>query len=87
MRKEKNMSDILTIDENGLQVPFIPVQGTESQILVSNDGKALEGHVYFATDTKKIFLGKDKKFIPMSEKNTFFYGTKDVCIDRKKGFC
>ena len=33
-------------------IPFIPVQGTEMAILAKTPQ---EGHIYFATDTKKIY--------------------------------
>ena len=37
-----------------------------------------EGHVYFVTDTKKIFLGKNGKMIPMCATSGFFYGIKEI---------
>ena len=74
------LEKVNNIEEENSKLPFIPVQGTEEKIL-SNSNQALEGHIYFATDTKKIFLGKNNEFIPMCEKNTFFYGTKDVGWD------
>ena len=44
-------------------VSFRPVRGTEENILAR--GAAMDGYLYFATDTGKIFLGKDDEFIPM----------------------
>ena len=62
------------------KLAFIPVQGPENKIL-NNENHPKEGHIYFTTDTKKIFLGKNDEFIPICEKNAFFYGNKDVGWD------
>lgn len=70
--RRKNMSNN--------KLAFIPVQGPENKIL-NNENHPKEGHIYFTTDTKKIFLGKNDKFIPICEKNAFFYGNKDVGWD------
>lgn len=43
-------------------VSFRPLRGTEEKILA---GPAIDGYIYFATDTGKIFLAKDYEFIPM----------------------
>ena len=57
---------------------FYPVQCSENTLQTL---KAQEGHVYFTTDTKKIYLGKNNKLIPMCAATGFFYGTKDIEYD------
>ena len=53
-------------------VSFYPVQGKESAILNSNYA---EGHVYFATDTKRIFLDANGvKKMPMGGNSGVYYG-------------
>lgn len=55
------------------KIPFSPVQGTEAQIMEMNSYN--EGYVYFATDTKKIYLdagGRAK--IPMGGNSGIYYG-------------
>ena len=46
----------------GTGVSFRPVRGLEEKILA---GPALDGHLYFATDTGRIFLSDGWDFIPM----------------------
>ena len=52
---------------------FRPVKTTEAA-MESRD--AINGFVYFATDTKKIYLGSDDKYIPMGGNSGVFYGVK-----------
>lgn len=61
---------------------FIPVRGTEASIMANFPGYN-EGYLYFATDTKKIFLdAKGKSKIPMGSSNSgIFYGTRTVTED------
>jgi hypothetical protein len=40
-----------------------------------------EGYVYFVTDKKKIFLGKQGSMIPMCATSGFFYGIKEIEYD------
>ena len=40
-----------------------------------------EGYMYFVTDTKKIYLGKNGKMVPMGSGSTFFYGVKEIEYD------
>ena len=40
-----------------------------------------DGHIYFTTDTKKIFLGKNREAIQMCGATGFFYGTKYIPED------
>jgi hypothetical protein len=70
--------DVMT-DFNNSGCRFIPVQGTEAAIL--GEGTSSEGYVYFTTDTKKIFLGKGGKFIPLNGGHNFFYGNKSIPVD------
>jgi hypothetical protein len=59
-------------------LPFQPVQCLEETIkaMVPEDG-----HIYFTTDTKKIFLGKNQEAIQMCGATGFFYGTKYIPED------
>lgn len=53
-------------------IGFYPVQGKESTILNS---EYAEGHLYFATDTKRIFLDANgKKKMPMGGNSGVYYG-------------
>ncbi len=58
---------------------FYPVQCSDATLQTLSPQ---EGHVYFTTDTKKIFLGKgtgeSAKMIPMCAATGFFYGTKYI---------
>lgn len=38
----------------------------------------INGFVYFATDTQKIYLGEDNKLVPMSSSKGYFYGNKNI---------
>lgn len=70
----------MSIDNIGL--PFRPVQGTENKI------KSLtptNGWLYFATDTKKIYCGKNNEFIPMGGNSGIYYGTRPLTEDEKYG--
>ena len=40
-----------------------------------------EGYVYFVTDTKKLYLGKQNEMIPMCSTSGFFYGIKEIEYD------
>ena len=40
-----------------------------------------DGKIYFTTDTKKILLGKNEKFLTMGNNLDIFYGKKDIPID------
>lgn len=54
---------------------FYPVQCTEETF---KGLAAQEGHVYFVTDKKKLFLGKNNEMIPMCANSGIFYGHKEV---------
>ena len=54
---------------------FRPVRGLEENIKKSSP---VEGYVYFATDTKKIFLGKDNTYLPMGGNSGIYYGNRII---------
>lgn len=58
-------------------IPFIPVQGTEIAILAKTPQK---GHIYFATDTKKIYYPDvlNNSYIPMGGNQAIYYGNKEL---------
>lgn len=60
-------------------IVFTPIQGTEAQIMATN---YREGHIYFATDSKKIYLdanGESK--LPMGGNSGIYYGVADFGVD------
>lgn len=63
---------------------FTPIKGTEEHIFANFPGYN-EGYLYFATDTKKIFLdsgGKSK--IPMgSATSGIYYGVRPITEDEQ----
>ena len=64
-------------ETNITKVPFRPVFCNE-QVIKKKQAEPLNGHVYFTTDTKKIFLGQNGNFLPMCSSSGFFYGIKDI---------
>ena len=50
---------------------FRPVKDTEKKILAS---EPIEGKLYFATDTKKIYLADKEDFLPMGGNSGIYYG-------------
>ena len=60
------------------KISFRPVQGTEEKIM-SLPNK--EGNLYFATDTKKIYLDTGTQKLPMGGNSGIYYGTKDFGKD------
>ena len=62
------------------KLSFRPVQGTEERIKALNP---TDGYVYFATDTKKIYCGKDGDFVPMGGNSGIYYGKK-ILTDEEK---
>lgn len=66
-----------------LQSPaFIPVQGKEELIKIRYP-EAKNGYVYFATDTKKIYCGKNGEYIPMGGNSGIYYGKRQLKEDEK----
>ena len=57
---------------------FRPIQCTQKQFDALS---AMEGALYFTTDTKKIYLGHKNTMIPMCEGVGLFYGTKNIEYD------
>lgn len=57
---------------------FYPVQCLDETFQTLS---AQEGYVYFVTDTKKLYLGKAGKMIPMCSTSGFFYGIKEIEYD------
>lgn len=57
---------------------FQPVQCTQE---VLDRLTPAEGYLYFTTDTKKIYLGKSNKMLPMCANSGIFYGTKKIDYD------
>lgn len=52
-------------------IKFRPVKDTEKKILASDP---IEGKLYFATDTKKIYLADKEDFLPMGGNSGIYYG-------------
>lgn len=52
---------------------FRPVQCTEN---ILKNKSPVNGFLYFATDSKKIYLGKEGKFLPMGGSTGIYYGTR-----------
>lgn len=59
---------------------FIPVQGKEEKIKNLHK-QAKDGYVYFATDTKKIYCGKNGEFISMGGNSGIYYGNREFSED------
>lgn len=57
---------------------FKPVQCSDDTFQTLSP---INGNIYFVTDKKKIFLGKDGNMIPMCASSGFFYGTKEISYD------
>jgi hypothetical protein len=57
---------------------FNPVQCTEAKF---KEMTATNGYLYFVTDKKKMYLGKDGKMVPMCASSGFFYGIKEIHYD------
>lgn len=60
------------------KISFRPVQGTEEKIMSLPNR---EGNLYFATDTKKIYLDTGTSKLPMGGNSGIYYGTKDFGKD------
>ena len=57
---------------------FYPIQCTDKTFQTLSPAN---GHVYFVTDKKKLYLGKDNAMIPMCASSGIFYGHKPVEYD------
>lgn len=63
------------LNNNANQVAFRPVQGLDKDI---KSVTPVDGHVYFATDTKKIYMNVNGQLSSMAENIGLFYGTKYI---------
>ena len=61
---------------------FTPVRGTEASILSRLPEK---GHVYFATDTKKIYYSDGESFLPMGGNTGVWYGNMNYVETPEEG--
>ena len=57
---------------------FLPVQCTEENMFRTS---AIDGHIYFTTDTQKLFMGHESKFMEMCAAKGFYYGQKNIEYD------
>lgn len=57
-----------------MSLPFRVVRGTEAAI---QDRPTEEGYLYFSTDTKKIYMGKNGEKLPMGGNSGIYYGIRD----------
>ena len=68
------MSDIL---KNGsvraTETAFRPVRATESKL---ENASPVDGFIYFTTDSKKIYLGTEDKYLPMGGNSGIYYGKR-----------
>ena len=60
---------------------FRPVQGLEYNI---KNSSPVDGYLYFATDTKKIFLAKEGNYLPMGGNSGIFYGSRELSDEEKE---
>ena len=60
---------------------FRPVRGTEEAIKAN---EAIEGYVYFTTDTKKIYQGLNGTFVPMGGNSGIYYATKTLSEEEQE---
>ena len=67
-----------TYNNSNSKCRFYPVQCTQEYL---DSIPAAEGHVYFVTDKKKLYLGKNGDKIPMCASSGIFYGKKEVKYD------
>ena len=64
------------------KIPFRPVRCLESALETMT---AVDGHVIFTTDTRKIFMANNGEFKMMGGSSGVFYGTKVLTDDEKYG--
>ena len=55
--------------------PFRPVRCTEK---AKDKRDPVEGFVYYTTDSKKIYLGSNGKYLPMGGNSGIYYGTREI---------
>ena len=59
---------------------FRPVKGSEHKI---KESTPRDGYVYFATDTKKIFISDEGKYVPMGGNSGIYYGNRVITEEEK----
>ena len=64
------------------KVAFTPVKGTDSQIKKTSP---TEGCVYFATDSKKIYMSHSNELLTMGGNSSIYYGTRNFTDDEIYG--
>lgn len=64
-------------------IPFVPVVGTDAKIKKINSYQ--DGFVYFATDSKKIYMAHDKELLTMGGNSSIYYGTRKMSEDEIYG--
>ena len=69
------------MSENYGLIPFRPVRGDDRTI---KSKAPTQGYVYFATDTKKIYLGEKDSFIPMGGNSGIYYGNRFLTEDEEE---
>lgn len=62
---------------------FVPVIGTEEKIKKINSHQ--DGFVYFATDSKKIYMAHDKELLTMGGNSSVYYGVRTMSEDEIYG--
>ena len=62
---------------------FVPVIGTEEKIKKINSHQ--DGFVYFATDSKKIYMAHDKELLTMGGNSSVYYGARTMSEDEIYG--
>ena len=73
----KNILQSMGASENK-EIAFRPVRCSEKQL----SGKtAVDGFVYFTTDSKKIYCGVGENFVPMGGNSGIYYGTRTFTED------
>ena len=55
--------------------PFRPVKCTEK---AKDKREPVEGFVYYTTDSKKIYLGSNGKYLPMGGNSGIYYGNREI---------
>ena len=61
------------MSEEKMAVQFIPVRGLESKIKDTTQNPIIDGHVYFATDSGKIYVDAQGKRVPMGAAGAAIY--------------
>lgn len=67
-------------DYKEVKYSFRPVKCTEEKIRAKKIAP-INGYIYFTTDTQKLFLGENNKFVEMCTSKDFYYGKKDIEYD------